>query len=71
MKEYREECLSVSNEKLFRNACRKGIGLKSGVVIKPTKHKLGKEQLVKKEATERDNFMERMCHFKRIIRNYF
>ena len=74
VKEYPGECLSVSNKKLFHNACRKGIGLKSSVVInhiKPTKHKLGKEQLViKKEATERDNFMERMCHFKRIIRNY-
>ena len=57
VQEYPGESLSVSNKKVFCNACREEVGLKSSVVsnhIKSTKHKLGKERLVKKEATERD-----------------
>ena len=46
VREYPGESLSVSNQKVFCNACREELGLKSSVVnnhIKSTKHTLGKE----------------------------
>ena len=55
--EYPGESLSISNKKLFCNACREELGLKSSVVsnhVKSSKHKLGKERLARKEAAERD-----------------
>lgn len=57
VKEYPGEYLSDSNDKLFCNACREEIGLKSSVVrnhIQSNKHKNGKERLASKEVAERD-----------------
>ena len=57
VKNFPNESLTVSNKKLFCKACREEVGLKSSVVhnhVKSSKHKLGKERLAKKEATERD-----------------
>ena len=51
------EKIYVSNKKLFCNACREEVGIKCSVIanhVKSNKHKLGKERLLSKEATERD-----------------
>ena len=52
-----EKVCQYPNKKLFCNACREEIGLKSSVVsnhIKSSKHKVGKERMAKKEAAECD-----------------
>ena len=57
VKELPNENLTVSNKKLFCNACREEIELKSSVVrnhLRLNKHQLGKNRLVRKNATEKD-----------------
>ena len=57
VREFPGESLSVSNKRLFCNACREEVGLKRSVIanhVKSTKHVLGKQRLARKEASERD-----------------
>ena len=57
VREFPNEDLTVSNKKLFCNACREEVGLKSSVVhnhVRSNKHKLGKNRLARKDVTERD-----------------
>ncbi len=55
--EHPEECLTVSNKKLFCKACREELSLISSVInnhIKSAKHLAGKERLKSKEKSEQD-----------------
>ena len=57
VKEFPNENLTVPNKKLFCNACREEVGLKTSVVhnhVRLNKHKLGTNLLVRKDVTERD-----------------
>ena len=57
VRKYPNDCLSVSNGKLFCSACREELSLKSSSLtnhLNSQKHKEGKEQLKRKEARERD-----------------
>ena len=57
VKEFPNDSLTVSNERLFCNACREEVGLKSTVVrnhVRSNKHEMGKNSLARKEAVERD-----------------
>ena len=55
--EFPDEHFTKSAGKLFCNACREELSLKSSIIknhIESSKHKLGKESLRKREARERD-----------------
>ena len=57
MKEFPNEEPTVSIKRLFCNACREEVGLKSTVVrnhVRSHRHKLGNDRLTRKEAVERD-----------------
>ena len=57
VKEFPNESLTVSNKRLFCNACREEVGLKSTVVrnyVRSNKHEMGKNRLARKDAVERD-----------------
>ena len=57
VKEFPNENLTVSNKRLFCNACREEVGLKSTVVrnhVRSNKHEMGKNRLARKDAVERD-----------------
>ena len=57
VKEFPNESLTVSNKRLFCNACREEVGLKSTIVrnhVRSNKHEMGKNRLARKEAVERD-----------------
>ena len=57
VKEFPNECLTVTGKKLFCNACREELSLRKNIVtnhIASSKHKQGKEKLQHKEARERD-----------------
>ena len=50
-----QESLSVSNKRLFCNACGEELGLKQSVIanhVKSIKHVLGKQHLAQEEASE-------------------
>ena len=53
MKEFPNESLTVSNKRLFCNACTEEVGLKSTVVrnhVHSNKHEMGKNRLARKDA---------------------
>ena len=57
VRKYPNDCLSVSNGKLFCSACREELSLKSSSLtnhLKSQKHKEGKERVKRKEARQRD-----------------
>ena len=56
VKEFFDQCLQVSNNKLFRIGCREELSIRKKVItnhIKSIKHKQGKNRLATKSAKEK------------------